>query len=241
MLYILYLKYNKSRYSEDDCWYRAIVIDIDGDNVTIQFVDYGNTDVSPRGVLKALKSVNAALALQAIHCTLGDAPVGGWLENDTTQLVELSNGGEEGFECRFLTRGVEPYTVHLTNVGGFNVKDVITLFRDTQIQNNATSDSFRDPLTLYGSDDSLNELEVDDGCAEDFVEPLNNQPTVSGVEENAIVDVRSVTMDPVRSANGLAVRLMHSISPTDFFIQVRFIACHVIAHYHPLPISYSFT
>ena len=74
-------RYCVAKYSENDAWHRAMIIEIDGEEeggggetVTVKFVDFGNCEiVSPSQVL-GLSPGLGALAKQAVCCSLVDDP-----------------------------------------------------------------------------------------------------------------------------------------------------------------------
>ncbi|XP_076220717.1 protein tudor isoform X2 [Nomia melanderi] len=59
-----------AQYSEDSRWYRAIVKSVEGNNATVQFVDYGNTETVDFNRLKVIQKEFLKLPTQAIHCRL---------------------------------------------------------------------------------------------------------------------------------------------------------------------------
>lgn len=44
-----------AKFSEDNNWYRAVIKDVKGNEVTVYFIDYGNVDIVPRADIKVLK------------------------------------------------------------------------------------------------------------------------------------------------------------------------------------------
>ncbi|XP_055543913.1 maternal protein tudor [Wyeomyia smithii] len=81
-------------YSADDLWYRARIID-SHDDLIIQFIDYGNSDVITSNKKNDLKDVNESLMkfkIYAKQCSLLAIPTGGkksWNEEATMLLREL--------------------------------------------------------------------------------------------------------------------------------------------------------
>ena len=60
-----------ARFSDDDCWYRALVKGVESqEKVTVLFVDYGNTEVVPSSDIRSIKDKFCALPVRAIHCHL---------------------------------------------------------------------------------------------------------------------------------------------------------------------------
>ena len=82
-----------ARFSQDGCWYRALVEVVDSHLSTTKvfFVDYGNNDTVPFGNLRRLPLEFSYLPQQAIPCTLSGikAPTGGWSEEITNIFDNL--------------------------------------------------------------------------------------------------------------------------------------------------------
>ncbi|CAG2054018.1 unnamed protein product, partial [Timema podura] len=57
-------------YAEDNLWYRAVVLLVDGEQVKVSYVDYGNTEVLPIGSLHELKPSWVELPIQGLQCKL---------------------------------------------------------------------------------------------------------------------------------------------------------------------------
>nr|CAD7403847.1 unnamed protein product [Timema cristinae] len=57
-------------YAEDNLWYRAVVLLVDGDQVKVSYIDYGNTEVLPIGSLHELKPSWVVLPIQGLQCKL---------------------------------------------------------------------------------------------------------------------------------------------------------------------------
>nr|XP_029720118.1 LOW QUALITY PROTEIN: maternal protein tudor [Aedes albopictus] len=86
-------RYCIAPYSADDLWYRAKIID-SHDDLIIQFVDYGNTDVITSSKKHELKDVNDDLMkfkIYAKQCSLLVAPAAGksWSEEASSILRDL--------------------------------------------------------------------------------------------------------------------------------------------------------
>ena len=77
----------------DERWYRSQVVEVNGDDVTVLFVDYGNSEVVTADVLCQLPAMFASLPLQAVPCCLaGVVPVAGddWSEEAFDMLEQFS-------------------------------------------------------------------------------------------------------------------------------------------------------
>lgn len=78
-----------AKYSVDEQWYRAEVLDADADITTVRFVDYGNTDVinNNGGSVKTLPADLLAIDKYASKCSLNIKPAKG--EEWPQEAVEL--------------------------------------------------------------------------------------------------------------------------------------------------------
>ncbi|XP_071116873.1 uncharacterized protein [Haliotis cracherodii] len=68
-----------AKFTEDDAWYRAVVESTAEEQVTVRFVDYGNTDVLMMERLAVLTAGNMSTHPLAYHCTL--AGVKAWSQS----------------------------------------------------------------------------------------------------------------------------------------------------------------
>ncbi|GBN43528.1 Tudor domain-containing protein 1, partial [Araneus ventricosus] len=59
-----------AKYSEDEAWYRAVITDIEGDNIYVFFVDYGNSEVSSLKNLRPITPELIKIPPIAIECKL---------------------------------------------------------------------------------------------------------------------------------------------------------------------------
>lgn len=84
------------KFSLDDLWYRAKIIDTDGEITSIQFIDFGNTDsITNNAFLKAPDDTLMAREPLAMACSLPIAPHGDskieWAENASEKLRMLTS------------------------------------------------------------------------------------------------------------------------------------------------------
>lgn len=82
-----------AKYSVDDQWYRAQIIDTDGRITSIRFTDYGNTDtITDNALLKCGGSFESIQSF-AIHCSLPIQPRNSreWSDEACTKIRDLSN------------------------------------------------------------------------------------------------------------------------------------------------------
>ena len=84
-------------YDQDDSWYRALVKSVDGDECTIEFVDYGNTSTCNIFSLRRISSQFMDLSCQAIQCKILRE-----LENEEIDFLQSKLG--EMVEVKFLKK-----------------------------------------------------------------------------------------------------------------------------------------
>lgn len=79
-----------AQYSEDNAWYRAMVVSCDGDVVKVYFVDYGNSGEADKDKLLEISEALAQVPPLALPCRLS-TPV---------EELDLMNWAGEGMRCR---------------------------------------------------------------------------------------------------------------------------------------------
>lgn len=83
-----------AKYSLDNCWYRAKIIDSDGDTTSIQYIDFGNTDtITDNSFLKSSNESFNKRKPCAMECSLPIRPLGSteWNEKVCEKLIKLMN------------------------------------------------------------------------------------------------------------------------------------------------------
>ena len=61
------------KYTENDMWHRAQIVDVQDDvNVTVSYIDYGNSETLPLDRLHPISDSHRKLPAQAIHCRLAE-------------------------------------------------------------------------------------------------------------------------------------------------------------------------
>ena len=100
--------YCLAQYSVDGAWYRAVVEEVQGDTVTVKFVDFGNTDILSMQYLKLLPSELAVEPTFALDCCFNE------LSAVTTLDVEAVRALLEGqeFTVEFISEST-PYKIKL--------------------------------------------------------------------------------------------------------------------------------
>ena len=81
-----------AKFSEDEAWYRAKVIEVTDGEVKVRFVDYGNCDTSAASGLKSLNEELAYIAPMAYPCVLKD--VGHLGDEQQTEMTEMTTDQE---------------------------------------------------------------------------------------------------------------------------------------------------
>ena len=87
-----------AQFSEDGCWYRAVVLSTASKGVTVLYIDYGNSETVPSSKIKKLIPKFSELPQQGIECTLNRIKpkfTGGvgepkWRAGDTQKFMELA-------------------------------------------------------------------------------------------------------------------------------------------------------
>ena len=91
--------YVAALYSADSLWYRAEVLESNGSNVNVWFVDYGNFETVPASNIRYLEPQFATLPIQVVPCRLaGILPSNksGWKQDDDEMFSDLI--GEHAIE-----------------------------------------------------------------------------------------------------------------------------------------------
>ncbi|KAL9980435.1 hypothetical protein ACROYT_G009026 [Oculina patagonica] len=85
-----------AQFSEDGCWYRAVVINTSSRGVSVHYIDYGNSETLPLNKIKKLIPKFSDLPQQGIECTLNRIKpkfVAGepkWIARDTQKFNDLA-------------------------------------------------------------------------------------------------------------------------------------------------------
>ena len=120
-----------TKYSEDGMWYRAIVISTKGDegsenSVTVNFVDYGNSEVTTIENLACLPKEFLVLPAQAIQCSCVDSGVEKFPDHVVEQFRELICEGEQYTITVEQLLGYGKYYVLVSNADGeVNVAELL--------------------------------------------------------------------------------------------------------------------
>ncbi|XP_070552424.1 uncharacterized protein [Ptychodera flava] len=149
-----------AQFTEDDGWYRAKVVDVSGEHVTVKYVDYGNSETLPVHRVKALKPKFMDLAAQAIECTLHNVkPVSDpWTPDSVACFQEVT--GEKKLVAN--VTGVDKngkVTVDLIDTdsaGGVSIKDeLVTLKHAATCDVSESSEESQDNSKTKGRTSSM--------------------------------------------------------------------------------------
>ncbi|KAK3593506.1 hypothetical protein CHS0354_037029 [Potamilus streckersoni] len=82
-----------SPFEGDSLWYRARVMDIDGDQLDLYFIDYGDSNYSQKNSVRMIQQEYLYLPAQAIECRLANVkPKGdGWTEAATEEFEQWTH------------------------------------------------------------------------------------------------------------------------------------------------------
>lgn len=99
------------KFSEDENWYRAVITNISGNEISVRYIDFGNSEVTDRTAVREMDPSLADYQAFAIECSLGlDAPEDDNIktafdriisECETVSLSVLSTINETTFEVSF--------------------------------------------------------------------------------------------------------------------------------------------
>nr|CAB3266880.1 tudor domain-containing protein 1-like [Phallusia mammillata] len=123
-------------YDVDMMWYRAKVSKVDGDNITVKYVDYGNTAVTTASSLKKLQREHAKLPCQAVQGSLSTCMTKDRIET----LKELT---DEEVEVEFTKE--QPGNKYAVNI----VHHEKHLFCDALTDSNTQQDVYKDEMMKF--------------------------------------------------------------------------------------------
>lgn len=142
-----------AQFSEDNQWYRAVVEEKSGDDVTVRFIDYGNIETLPISRTKALDSSFFQEPPLAIKCSLyGVQPSPGqtWSDKAGTFFEEFTS--EKELDAKFLGF-TELFQVNLSDngvdVGGELVNRGLAAAKPTS-PGKSSSDEYTHPAVKCG-------------------------------------------------------------------------------------------
>ena len=107
----------RAMFAEDGRWYRAKILSMSAQHLTVDFVDYGNSDTVDRNAVMPLQSQYFSAPVHAVHCRLaGVVPVGGsdWSDDAAACFEELL--GEATHAMKIVSVSEFTHTAELTSV-----------------------------------------------------------------------------------------------------------------------------
>lgn len=172
------------KYSVDDQWYRAKIIDSDGEITSIQFIDYGNTDsITDNSLLKSITDdVLIAREPFAMACSLPIAPHGSseWQEAACNKLRMLSNDSPMEFEL--VSKDKDINYVKLFFVGGRDlVKEMI-------------QEEVADPLEIIKLGEKCFVSHIN-SLSDFFIQVDSDTEVLRKIEQHLASDINSVILD----------------------------------------------
>ncbi|XP_039285394.1 uncharacterized protein LOC111062421 [Nilaparvata lugens] len=81
-----------AQYKEDEVWYRALVKSSSFGNMTVQFIDYGNSEEVTADQIKEITSELCTLPAQAVKCCLLGASGDEWSDQKLTEFSLATDG-----------------------------------------------------------------------------------------------------------------------------------------------------
>ncbi len=110
-------------FSEDQAWYRAVIISLQADSATVRFVDYGNCDTVPVAGLKEVMEKYRDLPMQSVYCHLNGLPQLDWSAEDIDKFNTLGLAEDAELTVQFVS-STWPIGVTVKDKGN----DVVALF-----------------------------------------------------------------------------------------------------------------
>ncbi|XP_077292792.1 tudor domain containing protein [Arctopsyche grandis] len=133
-------KYCIAKYSADEQYYRAIILDSDSDIITVRFTDFGNTDVLniEPGNLKCIPKHLSDIKSYSMKCSINASPtgMGEWTEQATTLFTQSIGKRENPIQAKIILRDVTTYVDLFVNDINITSKIVGAGFATTEKQSN---------------------------------------------------------------------------------------------------------
>ncbi|XP_072107396.1 tudor domain-containing protein 6-like [Mobula birostris] len=221
------------KYSEDDLWYRAEVKNINGNMVTLQYVDYGNEDNVGLEQVKRIPKELLKIPTQCFPCSLFgyDLSKGSWKDGAVDVLVEFSDQllnisvieNEHG-------KGNAPFLSHVqVQYAGGTINDVvrdlwIPHHRSDQVCDNSLSaeqltpvlssagiqndeDNLMRPTHLKGSNEDSSIIFMQNENEEKVITKI---PPVHTKEGECIINVQCIDLSPVVDSVTNGIEVLHT-------------------------------
>lgn len=101
-----------AKFSDDKRWYRGEISKVEGDKVTVHFVDYGNTETVDKSAVKAANANYMSLEVQGVRCSLSGVVSEDWSSKAIEKFEELVMDKELLADVVYFSGGV--YLVKLS-------------------------------------------------------------------------------------------------------------------------------
>jgi len=81
-----------AKFTDDDSWYRGKIMSVEGEDITVFFLDHGNSEEMTVKSVKQLLTKFSELPIQGIACVLSGigSPDGNWSEDDINLFTQLT-------------------------------------------------------------------------------------------------------------------------------------------------------
>lgn len=109
----------QAMFADDSSWYRAVVKEIhDNAMALVEFVDFGNTAMTPISKMSRLHKSFLQLPRYSTHCMLSGAAALGTEETLDPQVLAAIGDGGEKFKCQFIRLSGSVWEVSLEDSSG---------------------------------------------------------------------------------------------------------------------------
>lgn len=202
-----------AKFSEDQSWYRASVLNVSGNVVTVLFVDYGNTDTVTKDDLLVLPQSLMARPAFAYDCRLRG--VKRWKSDQKKKFGAMTDG--KVMNARFLS-SKPPYEVDLTRSIGLDLvedEEEEEESADTEAAEEEFTDAKESPEDLNSSSETT---QAEPG-ADKPVFPVQTPPALDACiishvnDSDGIFYVQLISEDENR--NTMAEKLQHECESPD--------------------------
>lgn len=195
-----------AKYSEDGAWYRAVVEKIEGEMITVRFIDFGNTDLVPVTDLREVQGESLLLSPLAYWCILeGCASV----KTEVSEKLEEVTAEQTLAVTFTLPTQQPPYSVQLQLEDGSSV------------------------AALFGNDEGITKTQADQTQKDNDYKVADSTPSVSSIDaeddRTQISSENLVTMNEKSESLSVGhrqkVTVCQVISPSLFYVHVENQAC----------------
>ncbi|KAL4236389.1 Tudor domain [Mactra antiquata] len=231
-----------AQFSEDESWYRAVVIEKTGNNVTVRFVDYGNCDTLNQSKnFRALPPDLLVTPPFAYACNLQNVP--DMSESQVERFRDLTTEKELTATFNTCTPIFEILLVDEAekDIGSMMKKmvteEAIGVVEDTPVVNEETAEviivsnsnteskeSVKEEIVPVSDDKTESENVASPETSEDGVEEASESDKVPELIvdiDNTISDVTLIKSEKISIDERVKVFVSHSESPSKFWVQLE--------------------